>query len=196
MHDKTTKIVSFWFGDRVADEPLANMDHWFSKKPLFDDAVAKGFKSELDAGLEPQRWKASPQSSLAFVLLTDQFPRHIWRGQKRAFEFDALALSMAHEGVLRGWDQSLHWIERSFYYLPFEHSENLEDQEMSVGLFEKIKDVIPSSYSFFSDENISYAQKHLQIIRRFGRFPHRNAILDRASTREESLFLSEPDSSF
>jgi uncharacterized protein (DUF924 family) len=113
----------------------------------------------------------------------DQFPRNMFRGSARAFAADPLALAAARTIVERGWDRSFSPDERTFAYLPFEHSESIEDQERSLKLFE-------------GGENFEWARKHYDIVRRFGRFPHRNAVLGRESTPEEREFLSQPGSSF
>jgi uncharacterized protein (DUF924 family) len=117
------------------------------------------------------------------VIVLDQFPRNMFRGAARAFAADALALQAARTIVERGWDRAFSPDERTFAYLPFEHSENLQDQEQSLRLFE-------------GNENLEWARKHYEIVRRFGRFPHRNAALGRASTPEEIAFLGQPGSSF
>jgi len=141
-------------------------------------------------------WASEPKSLLALILLTDQFPRNIYRESARAFAFDAKALAWCLEGMASGLHLALRPIQRVFFYLPLEHTESLAYQERSVRLFKKLLDSVsadqkPAFASFFD-----FAVHHRNIIARFGRFPHRNKILGRSSTPEELAFLAEPGSSF
>ncbi len=126
-------------------------------------------------------------SALALILLLDQFPRNIFRGTPRAFATDSKALATAKDVVARGFDLALPPVRRSFIYLPFQHSENLDDQQESVRLFRKLAAEHPATAGY-----VEYAEHHMDVIRRFGRFPHRNAVLGRASTSEETEFLQRP----
>lgn len=170
-------MLDFWFGqDRKA---------WFEKNPSFDEEIRRRFLGLYEraaaGGLAP--WMGAPRSCLALAILLDQFPRNMFRGTARAFAADGLAREAARTIVERGWDQGMSADERTFAYLPFEHSEALQDQETSLRLFQ-------------GTENFEWARRHWEIIRRFGRFPHRNAILGRASTPEEAEFLKQPGSGF
>ncbi len=174
-------VLRFWFEE-------IPRERWFACDPAFDDLVAARFgrlvekagKGAFHPGPE------TPEGALALVLLLDQFPRHIHRGHRRAFAYDARARSAARKAIDCGCDQKLPGERRSFLYLPFEHSEDLADQELSLRLFEALGDPV----------GIDYARRHYEIIARFGRFPHRNAVLGRKSTAEEEAFLSQPGSSF
>lgn len=135
-------------------------------------------------------WQEHPNSCLALILLLDQFPRNIFRGTPRAFATDAMALQAAERAVGDRFDEQLLPVQRWFLYLPFEHSEHLEHQHRSIALFDTLRDD-PDSAS-----TIDYAYRHLRVIERFGRFPHRNAILGRESTPEEQEFLLQPGSGF
>ncbi len=192
------EILEFWFGKDFLKNPLQNAEKWFTKNPQFDLEVSENFKSYLPLAQEGKldEWKNTPHGSLAFILLTDQFPRNIFRNQKTSFSFDSLALSEAKQGVARDFHTDLHWIERSFYYLPYEHSENLKDQEMSMLLFQGLVMDTPKPLRDHLEEAYDYSVKHWEIIKRFGRFPHRNLILKRESSPEEIEFLKEPGSSF
>jgi uncharacterized protein (DUF924 family) len=130
-------------------------------------------------------WRDAPGTCLALVVLLDQFPRNMFRGTARAFEGDAGAREAARALLERGWDRDMSQAQRLFAYLPFEHSEALADQDLACEL---MKD--------FDDEQRGYAERHRDIIRRFGRFPHRNAALGRASTAAEVEFLKQPGSGF
>ena len=171
------QLLDFWFGqDRKA---------WFEKNPAFDEQIRARFLAlyEQAAAGGLADWQHSPKSCLALVILLDQFPRNMFRGTARAFAGDALALAAARNIVERGWDKGMTEDERSFAYLPFEHSESLSDQEDSLRLFA-------------GQANFEWARRHWEIIRRFGRFPHRNAIFGRESTPEEIDFLKQPGSGF
>ena len=170
-------VLEFWFQrDRKS---------WFSKDADFDLDIRARFLPlyELAAGGGLAAWMQEPRSCLALVIVLDQFPRNMFRGSARAFATDAAAREAARTILKRGWDKSYTLDERTFAYLPFEHSENLEDQEQSLRLFE-------------GNANLEWARKHYEIVRRFGRFPHRNAALGRASTPEEIAFLGQPGSGF
>ena len=171
------EVLKFWFErDRKA---------WFDKNPVFDAQIRLRFLPHYELGAAGMLadWKQAPASCLALVVLLDQFPRNMFRASARAFAADPLARDAARTILERGWDQAMTTDERTFAYLPFEHSEALADQELSLKLFE-------------GNANFEWARKHWEIIRRFGRFPHRNAALGRASTTEEIEFLSQPGSSF
>ena len=172
-----TSVLEFWFGqDRKA---------WFEKNPAFDHDIRSRFLPLVEMAVAGQlaAWKNGPRSCLALVVLLDQFPRNMFRGTARAFAADAQARDAARAIVDQEWDKAFSPDERMFAYLPFEHSEALEDQERSLQLFE-------------GNENYEWARRHWEIVRRFGRFPHRNAILGRASTPEEIEFLRQPGSGF
>lgn len=132
----------------------------------------------------------TPLDCLALIILLDQFPRNLFRGDALAFATDSAALAAAQHGVTQGFDILLPHVARTFIYLPFEHSEQLENQRRSIELFNHMQD-IPEM-----DETICYAQRHFEIIARFGRFPHRNKLLGRPSTPEEEAFLKTPGSTF
>jgi len=171
------EVLKFWFErDRKA---------WFEKDPAFDAEIRQRFLPhyELGAAGKLGSWKQAPASCLALVVLLDQFARNMFRDSARAFAADALARDAARTILDRGWDLAMTPEERMFAYLPFEHSEALQDQELSLKLFE-------------GNANFEWARKHWEIIRRFGRFPHRNAALGRESTSEEIQFLRQPGSSF
>lgn len=173
-------IVAFWFND--AARPT-----WFVRDAAFDATLRARFEEDVVRAARGRLpTDAEAATLLARVLLFDQLPRNIWRGTARAFAYDALARATSREALRRGLDTGQGKDERLFFYLPFEHSEDLGDQDRSVALFAALGDA----------ELVDYAERHRAIIRRFGRFPHRNAILSRVSTPEEIAFLREPGSSF
>lgn len=181
-------VLAFWFADVPGDDFRARKDIWFESDPAFDAVVASRFAAlhaKASAG-DLTAWEDRPRSTLALVIVLDQFPRNIYRDTRRAFASDPQALAVAQRALNRGFDHALRPVERMFLYLPFEHSENSEDQDRSVALFTALGDPV----------TLDYAVRHRDIIDRFGRFPHRNAVLGRASTSEEGAFLAEPNSSF
>ncbi|WP_293036689.1 DUF924 family protein [Moorena sp. SIO1F2] len=190
--DQSNEILNFWFGK--PDEPDYGKSRkvWFTKNPDFDQEMRSRFLDiyQQAAAGELDNWQTSPYSCLALIILFDQFPRNMFRGQPQAFATDSKALSTAQYAVDRGFDKELLPVQRWFIYLPFEHSENLEHQRYCVELFSTLKDD-PDSAS-----TINYAYRHLEVIERFGRFPHRNKILGRVNTPEEEEFIKLPGSSF
>jgi uncharacterized protein (DUF924 family) len=141
-------------------------------------------------------WEETPQTALALVILLDQFPRNMHRGRAEAFAADPLARAVAGRAIDRGFDLMLRRDRRCFFYLPFEHSEDLAEQDRSVALFQAWFEAAPEAEKPQCLEQIEYVLRHQEIIRRFGRFPHRNAALGRETTPEEAAFLLEPRSSF
>ncbi|WP_434386337.1 DUF924 family protein [Melittangium boletus] len=186
-------VLSFWFGpvsDPEAHQPRA---HWFQRDEAFDAACAQRLTEAHEQAAKGQldTWKDEPRSALALVLLLDQVPRNLYRDTARAYATDAQARAVARHALARGLDVPLPPVWRWFLYLPFEHSEDLNDQRLSVSLFE-----LPGRSDEVHTQTAEYARRHRDIIERFGRFPHRNGALGRESTPEEVAFLQEPDSSF
>jgi uncharacterized protein (DUF924 family) len=181
-------ILAFWFGP----VPHAERAEWFRKDGAFDASIRGRFGAAVEAAIGGayEDWSATPHGALALILLLDQFPRNIHRGTPRAFDGDARALEIAGRAVGAGHDRALDAFERWFCYLPFEHAESLAAQERSLALFAAL------AAETGRRDPLVWAEKHAVIVRRFGRYPHRNAILGRASTPEEVAFLREPGSSF
>jgi uncharacterized protein (DUF924 family) len=192
MSDQPTAadVLLFWFGP--PGEPGKPQKRWFVKSDAFDRAIRERFVPlhEAAAAGKLAHLKETAADCLALILLLDQFPRNMFRGTPRAFASDALALEAARHAVQAGFDRSMLAVERMFTYLPFEHSEALADQELACELTKPLDVIEPGLDAH------RYALAHRDIIRRFGRFPHRNAILGRASTPEELEFLKGPGSSF
>jgi uncharacterized protein (DUF924 family) len=166
-------ILAFWRN--------AGRDKWFSKDEAFDSAIRDRFLATYTAAATGRltTWEAAPEPTLALVIVLDQFPRNMFRGSARAFGADPIARAVADRAIARSFDQQIHPSERQFFYLPFEHSEDIADQEHGLTLFRATGDA----------EAVKWAELHAEIIRRFGRFPHRNAVLGRATTTEEQAFL-------
>lgn len=193
-------ILKFWFGDLKSDQdfPEDKVEMWFRKSDETDRYIREHFEADLllAAAGELELWKETPRGGLAWIVLLDQFSRNIHRGNARAFAQDPLALRQALAMLKRGEDRTLRPIERPFVYLPLEHAEDLEMQRRSVRAFEQLMEDVPAGHEIAYDSFRDYAVRHLEIIERFGRFPHRNDILGRQSTPEEIEFLREPGSSF
>ncbi len=166
-------VVSFW--------REAGYDRWFTYDDSFDQAIRQRFLPAYEAAANGALagWEDSSEGALALVLLLDQFPRNLFRGDARAFATDAAARAVADRALARGFDQATELALRPFFYLPFMHSEALSDQDRSLRLYEALGDA----------EQLRFAREHRDIIQKFGRFPHRNRALGRATTPAEQTFL-------
>lgn len=175
------EVLDFWFA-------AENQPRWFVRDPAFDASVVErlGHLHERAAAGELESWGDDPRGALALVILLDQVPRNAFRGQARAFASDPHARAITSRALDLGLDRALTEVERVFLYLPLEHSESLADQERCCALMAALSAPIW----------LDFAERHRAIIARFGRFPHRNVALGRASTAEEIAFLAEPGSSF
>ncbi|MCX5567958.1 DUF924 family protein [Kaistia nematophila] len=184
----------FWFEELVAgiDVPAERVKVWFSRHDATDDACRVRFGAHLDAVADTD-WSFEtlpPAAGIGFVLFLDQFPRNLFRDDGRAFAYDARARAAVRR-LIAGGVERFAPIERVFLYLPFEHSEELADQDLSVSLYEALLAEVPEADKEDYQSFVGYAEKHRDLIRRFGRFPHRNADLGRASTPEEIEFLKD-----
>jgi uncharacterized protein (DUF924 family) len=166
-------VLAFW--------RAAGPDKWFTKDAAFDGEIRWRFLATYEAGAGGRlaAWERTPEGALALLIVLDQFPRNMFRRDARTYAADPLAREVAARALARGFDQNFPPAEQTFFYLPFEHSEDIADQERGLALFNATGDA----------ELTKHAQAHADIIRRFGRFPHRNAILGRATTPEEQAFL-------
>jgi uncharacterized protein (DUF924 family) len=197
---KPDDVVAFWFGDAPDDGALAagRQALWWGKDAAVDREIAGRFGPWIAAaaGGELDDWAAEPRGLLALVVLLDQLPRNAFRDTPRAFATDPLALGWCLRALALRADRALRPIERVFVYLPLEHSERLEHQRRCVALFRALAAEVPAPQRELFDEYLRFAERHREIVARFGRFPHRNAVLGRASTPEELAFLREPGSAF
>jgi uncharacterized protein (DUF924 family) len=184
-------VLDYWFGAPGTAERGRPRSLWFTKSVATDAEIRARFGPLVEAALHGalDHWRATPRGALALILLLDQFTRNIFRDTPRAFAGDAAALALAQQLVAAGGDRTLDEIERRFVYMPYEHAESLEMQREGVRLFEQLANEGP-------DSALAWAQKHLEVIARFGRFPHRNEILGRASTAAEIEYLKQPGSRF
>lgn len=188
MSDEARAVLDFWFGEPAG----ASRPEWFRKDAAFDAAIGARFGAlhAACARRENESWRHSPETNLALVVVLDQFSRNLYRDDARAFAQDAHALDCAAQAIERGDDLGLLPVERQFLYLPYEHSEDLAHQRVAVQRMEALE-------SFEETRGLAqWARRHEAVIARFGRFPHRNAALGRASTPEETAFLATPGSRF
>ena len=177
-------VLHFWFG---GDRHRFRGERWFRTDEKFDTLCRERFEFTVRAAMDGalDNWATTPVGALALVIVLDQFPRNMFRGSHQAYAGDAHARRVAREALAAGFDAQLTPVERVFLYLPFEHSEDLADQDLGVELFSIFRDDPQLGKAPDS------AERHRDVIRRFGRFPHRNAVLGRASTAEEEAFLAE-----
>ena len=173
MLASAAEVVSFWRD--------AGPDRWYTKNAAFDDQIRERFFETYEAAAAGKLsgWEHSAQDVLALLILLDQFPRNMFRGDARAFATDPLARAVAAGAIVRGFDSQVPAELRGFFYLPFEHSEDLADQERGIAFYKAVGDA----------DGLKWAEIHADIIRRFGRFPHRNPVLGRATTPDEQAFL-------
>lgn len=193
-------VLAFWFGAPGGARDVAARQGtlWFGKTLASDRAVIERFGTTLTEGAQGRldQWADTPRGRLALVIVLDQFPHHVYRNQSASFATDDDALRHSLAALAAGEDRLLTPIERVFLYLPLEHAESLEQQERAVALYEGLaRAAAPDERALF-DNFLDYARRHRDIVARFGRFPHRNAILGRPSTPEELEFLKQPGSRF
>lgn len=186
-------VLDFWFGPSTDPAHTQSRPQWFRKDANHDAEIARRFGPQINEALSGglEDWTATPTGTLALILVLDQFTRNTGRDTPRAFAGDARALSLAKSLVAMGADKTLTGVQRQFVYLPFEHAEDVRLQRESLRLFGQLASDHPALHDL-----PRWAQAHHDIVARFGRFPHRNAILRRDSTAEEIAFLQTPGSAF
>lgn len=190
-------VLSFWFGEDAASPQVleTHAPLWFNGGKAFDEALTERFLAVLEtlsAGPLARDWAArGAEGRLAAIIVLDQMSRNIFRGSPRAFAQDMLALALCKEGLAAGEDSQLTEVERVFFYLPLEHSEAIEDQKRSVALFERLHAGAGEHFRAFAGMTLDYARQHLDVIERFGHFPHRNAVVGRATSPDEAEWLAE-----
>lgn len=184
-------VIDFWYAPRARAV-------WFEKNPAFDEEIRVRFGAAIHAAQMGafDEWRAAPMGTLALLILLDQMARNIHRGQAKAFLGDARALAVADEAVKRGQDKALSFEQRRFFYLPFEHAEDMANQDRSIQLFTQLYEEAAPEERDGAEDQLDYAHRHRDIIKRFGRYPHRNVALGRPSTDDEIEFLKGPGSSF
>ena len=197
LDNKQEQILSFWFGELTTadkwDEEKAQT--WFNVSETLDQEIRETFGEDVlkAAAGDYSDWEMAPRGRLALIILLDQFTRNIFRGTPRVYEFDHIARKLTLDGVSLGFDLELYPIERQFFYLPLMHSEDLDLQESSLKLFHALKE--SSDHSYFADVE-TYAKSHAKTIKTFGRFPHRNALLNRENTPAETKHLEDSTATY
>ncbi|MYM85767.1 DUF924 family protein [Rugamonas sp. FT82W] len=197
MNVQAKAVFDFWFQPSEGQAADAPRREWFQKDDDFDREIAGRFGVLIEQALEGglRHWdEEGPRSALARILVLDQFCRNVHRGTPLAFAGDPQALQAALAMVDARQDETLTPLQRGFVYLPFEHAEDMAMQERAVALFERMHDAEPTAPGLAG--MLDFARRHREVIKRFGRFPHRNAILGRASTPEEQAYLRQPGSGF
>lgn len=187
------QVLDFWFGtlDAFGRADPERARRWFRASQSFDDAIRDQFASLVERALggSLEGWSASARGTLALILLLDQFPRNLFRGQPRAFAGDARAQALSRRMVERGEDRALPFDQRLFAYLPLEHAESRLCQALHLGLLEQLREELPASRRGELESALRHAREHAEIIARFGRFPHRNAVLGRQDSAAERAYL-------
>ena len=196
------RILEFWFActktkssSQIAEEKSSL---WWSKNKKVDQEITTRFSETCNIIAHGgfNEWQKTARGLLALILCTDQFPRNMYRNTPSAFAYDHIALSLAKKCIDQKFTQELKPIELVFVYMPFEHSEQLADQKQSVSLFKALFDTVSSAEAKLFKNYLNFAEQHLSIIQVFSRFPHRNKILGRESTKEELAFLEQKGSAF
>jgi uncharacterized protein (DUF924 family) len=187
-------ILTFWFKEHQLSAPQIDgrMDVWFGEDPVFDEEISREFARDVEkasAG-ELDHWAAEPRGRLALILLLDQFRRNIYRNTPAAFEMDRVALKLCVEGAMEKKDRGLSPIERVFFYMPLQHAESRKVQNKSRQIYGKLADAVSPTYRETFETVAQFAELHADIVEQYGRFPHRNKILNRENTPEEAEYLS------
>jgi uncharacterized protein (DUF924 family) len=193
--ERAGEITEFWFEGALSssDAAIQRNNVWFGADDTFDAEIATRFKSLPDEALSGKLdgWLLAPATGLSLILVLDQFPRNLFRGDPRSYAFDELARAAARQLIRRGFDEVVEPLEAVFLYLPFEHSEDLEDQLTSMELFRSLEDRAVGEENSLFEGYSAYARQHHDTIARFGRFPMRNQALGRVSTEEELVYIEE-----
>jgi uncharacterized protein (DUF924 family) len=191
--DAIRQVLEFWFAPRSDPAHFQSRPEWFRKDDIFDASIRSQFGLLIEDALAGRldHWSSSNEGAVARIVVLDQFTRNVFRDTARAFAGDAQALAAARSLVASGEDRGLPGAHRMFVYLPFEHTEDMAMQDECLRLMQSLAADEPR----FADL-VPYAERHREIVKRFGRFPHRNALLGRASTSDELVFLEQPGSSF
>jgi len=192
-------VLSFWFGTGRSEVELYLLQaQWWKKDPEFDNSIRERFEGAVQAAATGSldAWRDEPRSSVAWVILLDQFPRNLYRGTPRAFTYDVQALAASLHAQAAGLDAELPFAFRQFLYMPMMHAEDAHVQSQGMEAFARLAEEAPDQIKETCQKTADFARRHAEIVQRFGRFPHRNAILDRLGTEEEVAFLKQPGSSF
>jgi uncharacterized protein (DUF924 family) len=187
-------VLSFWFKEKSLSAPQIDgrMDLWFGEDPLFDEEIAREFSEDVELASTGKlaHWGHKPRGRLALIILLDQFRRNIYRNQPEAFAMDKDALKLCVEGAMEKKDKGLTPIQRVFFYMPLQHAESRKVQDKSCSIFNKLAEAVSPTYKETFETIAQFAELHSDIVQKFGRFPHRNALLQRKNTPEEDEYLA------
>lgn len=190
--ERVNEVLDYWFSDIGNGFELGDQNRlWYTGGEAIDNAIKQRFGPLLEEALTGKLdgWAVTAKGALALIVLLDQFTRNIYRGTAKAFAGDSHAVSLVERGLSKGFDQQLTYLQRSFFYMPLEHSECEQHQMLCVKLFEALVADVPPEGKRVIQSSLDYALKHAGIIQQFGRFPHRNDALGRPSTEQEKLYL-------
>lgn len=200
MHAKAKEALDYWFGD--LDHTPAYFGErsrlWFMGGKKVDEEIRKRFGAEVElAGTgNLDAWRETPRGSLALVVLLDQFALNVHRNEAKGYLLSEMAIPIAKEILAKGWEFALTPAEKTFVYMPLEHSEDMADQELCVAKFRKMVEQAPGELKEILQGSLDYAERHMRVVKRFGRFPHRNEALKRKSSPEEIAFLASSEAPF
>lgn len=187
-------VLAFWFKEQELSAPQIDgrMDIWFGEDPVFDQEVEREFADDVQLASEGKldHWAHKPMGRLALIILLDQFRRNIYRNRAEAFAMDKAALKLCVEGAMEKKDKGLTPIQRVFFYMPLQHSESRKVQEKSCQIYNKLAGAVSATYRETFETVAQFAELHADIVKQFGRFPHRNTVLKRKNTAEEDEYLS------
>ena len=190
-------VLAFWFREQALSAPQIDhrMNIWFGEDSVFDQEIEREFKNDIEAASAGRlmHWANAPQGRLALILLLDQFRRNIYRGTAAAFSHDKMALKLCVEGAMKNQDSGLSPIEKVFFYMPLQHAESKKVQAKSVLLYSRLAKAVTPTYRETFETIAQFAELHADIVKTFGRFPHRNALLGRENTAEEAEYLAGND---
>ncbi|MFT5509121.1 MAG: hypothetical protein ACI89J_002202 [Hyphomicrobiaceae bacterium] len=200
MDKIVSEIIEFWLGpsEGSPEAALARKDWWYAGGTPVDDEIRARFGEHVSQACQRQLldWNTTPEGALALVLLLDQFTRNIYRGTPDAYAGDPCAFDIVQEAIAKGLDRTLHPVSRIWLYHPFHHSESIEQQDKGLSLLDDIKAGAPAPWHPYVERSITGWTRHRNIVAQFGRFPHRNHVLGRASTEDEKTFLASDGESF
>ena len=200
MIDRIEKILEFWFGTfpNAWTGDASRQDMWFKNGAAYDSQIFATFGTDYIRAVDGEfdSWTQSPRGRLALIILLDQFSRHIHRGSAEAFAQDKKSQQLCIDGIGAGDDINLHPVERSFFYLPLEHAEDIERQNLSVEAYRQLIQDVPEQYREPFEASLEWAEKHRYVIEQFGRFPELNDILGRESSADEIAFIEAGEYSF
>jgi len=193
-------ILAFWFKEQQLTAPQIDgrMDVWFGEDALFDEEVARKFSDDVENASEGRldHWAQEAHGRLALILLLDQFRRNIYRNTAEAFALDKAALKLCVEGAMEKKDKGLTPIQRAFFYMPLQHAESRKVQKKSCEIYNKLSAAVSATYKETFYTIAQFAELHADIVEQYGRFPHRNAILNRENSPEEDEYLAGDAASF